>query len=139
MAQQAKPPRAGRCRAQAPIIVTVRGRITRRDLHALCRRLRALLAVRDPAPVVCDVSGLIQPDAVAVEALARMQLAARRLGFRVTLRGASASLLELLALAGLAGVIPLEDRRQAEQREEPVGVQEEAEPDDPARCDLDDL
>ena len=52
----------------------------------------------------CDVTG-VDPDAVTVDALARLQLAARRNGCRVRLRHASAELLELVAFMGLTNVL----------------------------------
>ena len=54
--------------------------------------------------LVCDVSG-VRADAVTVEALARLQLAARRHGCRVVLRGASPELLDLVAFMGLRDVL----------------------------------
>jgi ABC-type transporter Mla MlaB component len=62
----------------------------------------------EPAPskvLFCDVRGL-RPDAVTVDALARLQLAARRSGRRVRLRNASAELLELVRFMGLRDVLP---------------------------------
>jgi len=53
----------------------------------------------------CDVDG-VAADAVTVEALARLQLAARRHGCRVRLRNASAELLDLVAFIGLRDVLP---------------------------------
>jgi hypothetical protein len=41
-----------------------------------------------------------------VEALARLQLVARRIGCQVRLRGASGELLELVAFMGLSDVLP---------------------------------
>jgi hypothetical protein len=75
--------------------------------------------------LVCDVRAL-PADAGSVELLARLALAARRLGRRVRLRGASGELAELLAFAGLAEVLGsgLQLQRQAEHREHPLGVQE---------------
>jgi len=84
-----------------------------------------------PSTIVCDV-GELDPDAVTVDALARFQLGARQLGFDVRLRGASTELRELLAFVGLDEVLRVEARGQAEEREEPLGVEEEAELDDPA-------
>jgi hypothetical protein len=55
--------------------------------------------------VECDVAGL-PPDAVTVDALARLQLAARRNGRRVRLRNASEELRALLDIAGLRDVLP---------------------------------
>ena len=53
----------------------------------------------------CDVAG-VEPDAVTVEALARLQLGARRLGCQVRLRHASSELLQLVAFMGLTDVLP---------------------------------
>ena len=57
--------------------------------------------------MICDVSGVIDPDAVAVDALARLQLTARRLGYQIKLRSACHDLQELLALMGLRDVVPV--------------------------------
>lgn len=54
---------------------------------------------------LCDVRG-VEPDAVTVEALARLQLAARRHGCRVRLLHASRELLDLVAFMGLRDVLP---------------------------------
>jgi STAS domain len=90
----------------------------------------------DPCTIDCDVSGLA-PDAAAVDVLARLQLAARRLGLQLRLRGASVELQELVAFFGLrdalgAGALGVEMQGHAEQREERRGVEEERELDDPA-------
>jgi len=59
------------------------------------------MAIRASQPIVeCDVGGF-RPDAVTVDALARLQLAARRCGRRLRLRNASAELMELIAFMGL--------------------------------------
>ena len=83
----------------------IRGPIARRDLPGLCGRVCALLTYNQPELALCDVSG-VEPDAVTVDALARLQLAARRHGCRVLLRGASRELLELIDLIGLGDVLP---------------------------------
>ena len=62
------------------------------------------LAVGWPAVALCDVRG-VDPDAVTVDALARLQLAARRHGCEVRLRNASPALLELVELMGLTDVL----------------------------------
>lgn len=92
--------------ASAPqtIAFAIRGPIARGDLPGLCERVCALLE-RSGAIVVCDVKG-VEPDAVTVDALARLQLAARRHGCRVRLRGASVELLRLVEFMGLADVLP---------------------------------
>jgi hypothetical protein len=58
----------------------------------------------------------LDADAVTLDALARLQLAARRCGFHVCLHGSSPELRELIAFAGLGSVLPesplgLEPRR----------------------------
>jgi ABC-type transporter Mla MlaB component len=81
----------------------IRGPITRAELPGLCERVCAILTQSGPT-VVCDVAGVV-PDAVTVDALARLQLAACRLGCRITLRNASQPLLELVELMGLSDVL----------------------------------
>ena len=63
----------------------------------------------------------------AVEALARLQLAARRKGLDLRLHVVSRELRDLIELAGLTQVLGVEPRRQAEEREQRVGVEEEGE------------
>jgi ABC-type transporter Mla MlaB component len=93
--------------APAPntIAFAVHGPIERTDLPGLCDRIYALLETGDAAVALCDVSG-VDPDAVTVDALARLQLAARRHGCKVRLRHASTELLELLTFMGLNDVLP---------------------------------
>jgi hypothetical protein len=67
-----------------------------------------------------------------VDALARLQLVARRSGYEVAVREAPMDLLELIELAGLGEVLGVEPLRQAEQREQRFGVEEERELPDPA-------
>ena len=92
--------------ASAPetLAFAIRGPIGRDDLPGLCARVCALLDTSRAAVVFCDVSG-VEPDAVAVDALARLQLAARRRGCRVRLRGGSSELRELVAFMGLRDVL----------------------------------
>jgi hypothetical protein len=79
----------------------------------------------------CQVGGL-EADAATLDLLARLQLSARRLGIEVRLLDASAELRELVDFAGLTDVLPFEPGREAEQREEALGVEEEGQLDDPA-------
>jgi ABC-type transporter Mla MlaB component len=83
--------------------------------------------------IACDVGALARPDAGAIDALARLALAVRRLGLEIRLTGASQELVELLALAGLGEVLGVEPRGQTEEGEQGVGIQEERELDDPSR------
>ncbi|MGA5818585.1 STAS domain-containing protein [Kitasatospora sp. NPDC094028] len=108
------------------------------------------------APVLtCDLGALTAPDLAVVDALARLRLAAGRHGVRVVLLNADGPLRELLAFSGLAALLPgaadpsalaplvgarppgarllrVQPGREAEQREEHVGVEEVGEPGDPA-------
>ena len=79
----------------------------------------------------CDVRAL-RADVVAVDALARVQLAARQAGFELMLVHASAELRCLIAFTGLAEVLRVEGERQPEEREQGRGVEEEGQLDDPA-------
>ena len=83
----------------------VRGPIERKDLPGLCDRVCALLASSGAEVALCDAGG-VEPDAVTVDALARLQLAARRYRCQVRLRRASRELLELVAFMGLRDVLP---------------------------------
>jgi ABC-type transporter Mla MlaB component len=80
------------------------GPIERDDLPGLRDRICRLLESTPAAVAVCDVDG-VDPDAVTVDALARLQLAARRHNCRIRLRGASTELRELVDLMGLRDVL----------------------------------
>jgi ABC-type transporter Mla MlaB component len=84
---------------------TIEGPITRADLPGLCDRVCGLLERSHAGIALCDVSG-IYPDAVTVDALARLQLAAKRHGCQVRLRHATDELLDLVAFMGLMDVLP---------------------------------
>jgi hypothetical protein len=87
-------------------------------------------------PIDCDVAG-VEADLCAMDALAYAALTARRLGCRVVLRHASRELQEAISLVGLADVLPcigdsaVESRRQAEEGEDPLGVEEKRDAADP--------
>jgi ABC-type transporter Mla MlaB component len=87
-----------------PVAFAIGGPIAPTDLPGLCDRVCALLRESGAPLVECDVAGVV-PDAVTVEALARLQLGARRQGCRVRLRGASPELRELVAFMGLRDVL----------------------------------
>ena len=89
------------------IVIELREVISPADIPGLCRRARALLRTGDEAVVICDAGAIIAPDAAAVDAVARLQLIAKRLGREMRLRHASDELQELIALAGLSEVVPL--------------------------------
>src|ERR1700757_3973414 len=91
----------------------VAGAPARADVPVLCERLRALAAGhagRGVDFVACDVGALVA-DLAGGEALVRLQLTAGRLGCRIRLRDASRELEALLALCGLAEVLPVEGAR----------------------------
>ena len=83
-----------------------------------------------PGLIVLDASSLA-PTGATIDLIARQHLDARRRGGRIRLRGASVGLERLIQLAGLAEVLRVEPRRKLEQREEPVGVEEERQLPDP--------
>ncbi len=87
-----------------PFAFAVRGPIRRTDLPGLCARVCDLLAHSEPGDVVCDVAGL-DPDAVTVDALARLQVAAKGHGCTVRLRNANAEMRRLVEFMGLADVL----------------------------------
>ena len=62
-----------------------------------------------------------------VDALARLQVAARRSGYEIAVTDAPRDLLELIELAGLSEALGVEPLRQPEQREQRLGVEEERE------------
>ena len=126
-----RPPREG-----TSLEFDVSGRIARADIPALCAQVSAMLEGDDAGRLVCHVAAIRVPDAVTVDALARIQLTALRHGRRITLRDASRELRELLELIGLGNVIPfgegsgIEARRQTEEREQGGRVEEECDPAD---------
>jgi ABC-type transporter Mla MlaB component len=61
----------------------------------------------DRGIVDLDVSWLVPADLDAVDALARLQVAASRRGHRLQLHGANGGLAELLELVGLGDVVHL--------------------------------
>jgi hypothetical protein len=109
------------------------------DVTRLCSRLTELVRGSDAEVVVCDVRELAA-DARSIDALARLQLTARRLGRRIRLHGTSRELDALLSFCGLADVVggggpsrlELLGRclRQPEEREQPRSVEERVDRDD---------
>jgi hypothetical protein len=89
------------------------------------------MAAAAPTTIDLDASAFA-PDVATVDALARLHLAARRAGRRLRLRQASEELVELITFCGLGEVLGVEPRRQPEEREERLGLEEERDLDDPA-------
>lgn len=127
--------------------------VRREQIPALCAALADLLRAHAGAAVVCDVGALTRPDVATAEALARLRLTARRHGRQLVVRGAGPELLGLLDLLGLRELLGLGGGRatngpgapglqpaasdqvggQAEEREQPPGVEEVGDPGDPPR------
>ena len=129
-------------------VLVMIGPVTRDAIPAVCERARRLLAGCDAGPVVCDVGALAEPDAITIDALARLQLTARRLGRRVELRRTCDELEDLLELTGLREVLTgggpvvgsaVEAWGEPELREQALGVEKEADARDPIVGELEDL
>ncbi|HET9013111.1 MAG TPA: STAS domain-containing protein [Gemmatimonadaceae bacterium] len=95
--------------AQEPgsVVLRLSGRIGRADVAMLGARAAEALAGRHITTAICDVRGLREPDAAAVDAVCRIRLAARRHRCEIVLCGAPKRLLELLDLMGLCDAFPL--------------------------------
>jgi ABC-type transporter Mla MlaB component len=115
------------------LLLVFGGPITPEDVPPLCERVCTLLRASDAELIVCDVAQVVEPDVAAVDALARLQVAARRLGRRVRVRNASPEFRRLLAFMGLAdvlacrGTLRVEVGREAPERKEGLGLEEERE------------
>jgi ABC-type transporter Mla MlaB component len=81
---------------------------------------------------LCDLGALEGADVETIDLLARLQLAARRQGRTLLFIRASPALRDLIAFCGLEAVLRVEPGREAEQGEDPLGVEEERQLDDPA-------
>lgn len=113
------------------LVVAVGSQIAPGDLPALCAGVRSRLERSRAEMVVIDLGAVVAPDAVTIDAMARLALVARRLGRRVQLRDAPCELEELLAFTGLGGVLPLVLQGETEEWEDAFDVEEEAHLDDP--------
>lgn len=133
-----------------PAVLVLPGLVTRDEVPRLCDDVRARLEATGGGVVVCDVAGLAPPGLAAVDALARLELTARRAGGRIRLKDPDPALRALLDLVGLrfdASVVaagdpggherrgllgPVQMRGESEQREPARGVEEAVEPGDAA-------
>ncbi|MBA3298911.1 MAG: STAS domain-containing protein [Thermoleophilaceae bacterium] len=86
--------------------------------------------VDDGTEVVLGRADERRLDLALVDALARMQLTARGRTCLLRLRGVSEELRELIELVGLADVLILEPRREAELGKQ-LGVEKVVQPGDP--------
>ena len=89
------------------------------------------MAIPARRTILCDLSGLEGAEAETIDLLARLQLAARRHGGTLLLLHASPALRDLIVFAGLDSVLWVEPGREAEEREDPLGVEEERQLGDP--------
>ncbi|MEV6249856.1 STAS domain-containing protein [Streptomyces sp. NPDC051742] len=83
--------------------MTLPARPTRDEVARLC----AELAAAPPGDVLCEVGALAPADLAAVDALARLKLAAGRRGHRIRFHGAGPDLRALLLLTGIDGTLGL--------------------------------
>ncbi|MPY34428.1 STAS domain-containing protein [Streptomyces adustus] len=122
------PPGLPHVDAMTPAVLVPAGPVTREGVAGLCEDVRAAVRACPTRVAVVDVGRLSAPGLGAVDLLARLELAARRAGGRIRLRAPDPSLRALLHLVGLR----FEVEGQPEQREPPLGVEEEVEPGEPA-------
>jgi hypothetical protein len=80
-----------------------------------------------PDALILDVASLRTPDAGTIATLALLQLIAKRGGLELRLAQARPALRDLIELMGFADALPLEPRRESEQGEQTLGVEEERE------------
>jgi ABC-type transporter Mla MlaB component len=95
-----------RARPRRSVVLVIHGVVTPEAVAGLCARVRSLLGDPGIELVTCDLSGVADPDAAALEALARMQLTARRMGRSIRLAHVRPEMRALLALAGLTDIVP---------------------------------
>jgi ABC-type transporter Mla MlaB component len=86
------------------VALRIYGPITRADLDPLSARCCLFFAAHPGAAVECDVAG-IGSDAVTVDALARLQLVAKKNDCTVVLLNAGSELRDLVELMGLTEVL----------------------------------
>ncbi|MDX3801002.1 STAS domain-containing protein [Streptomyces sp. AK04-3B] len=110
--------------ATTPPVLTLTGPVTPGQAAGLGDAVRALLTGAETAVVICDVAGIGPPGLLTVDLLARLQLAARRAGGRIRLRGPGPELRALLDLVG----VPVEVEGEVEEGEPALGVEVEVEP-----------
>jgi hypothetical protein len=90
--------------AQRSVAIAIYAPLRPEDLPGLIARTCALLEGRACDVLRCEVAE-VAADALAVDAFARLALAAHRHGCAVVLDGASEEMLALVALIGLRGVL----------------------------------
>jgi ABC-type transporter Mla MlaB component len=91
-------------RQRTTTTLAIQGPILRSDLPGLYHRVCELLADRRAPVLICEVRG-VKADAVSIDALARLALAARQYDCQMRLLGASEELRELVSFVGLDEVL----------------------------------
>jgi ABC-type transporter Mla MlaB component len=86
------------------VAIALHGPLRRSDLPGLAERVARLIERCRPDVAVCELAG-VAPDAVALDAIARLRVTAARGGCELRLRDPSRELRELLALSGLAELL----------------------------------
>ena len=87
------------------LLVTLGGVFDRAAAARVGDEIGDLLRATGASLVICDLGGVKDANAAAVDAVCRVHLAARRLGCRLRLRHASPELVDLLDLMGLCDVV----------------------------------
>ncbi|MFI8350369.1 STAS domain-containing protein [Streptomyces sp. NPDC085596] len=122
----ARPPGLPHVDPRTDPVLVLRGPVSRDVVTGLCDVVRGL--AKHGGVVVCDVRGLGPPSLAHVDLLARLELAARRAGGRIRLRGPAPALRALLRLVGLC----LQVEGEVEEGEPAGGVEEAVETGDAA-------
>lgn len=91
---------------QRTVTLRIRAPLERSEVPGLVARTCALLEGQRIAVIECSAAG-VSADAAALEALARLALAAKRRGCALRLTEASDELLQLVRIVGLAEVFGL--------------------------------
>lgn len=87
------------------VAVLMGRRLARADVPALCARAETMLETTQTEVLLCDAGALEDVDAVAVDALARLHLVARRHGCEFRVCRASPELRSLVRLMGLHDIV----------------------------------
>jgi ABC-type transporter Mla MlaB component len=89
---------------EGTIAIALRGPLGRADLPALMARFARELERSQAELAVCELIE-VEPDAVALDALARLRVVAHRCGCELHVHEPSDELVELLALSGLGELV----------------------------------
>jgi len=95
-------------------VLVITGRIDRGSLPKLSQRLVSLIEQRRPLGVTCDVGAMKSCDLETLDALAHLQLLARRLGCELRVVQATRHLMELVEFLGLERLFGLPDQDECD-------------------------